>query len=344
MAEKKSPLEGRRATELLEFLDEERRKDKALLLDLARRLEEQAAFLSDLASRGVGWEDQIVRLQGQLKRLPPPDDTLLKVKDEVVRMLESYREERRRREAEALALRQKEMEDIAKALQVIKEETGNEVERLFSSQKKELDRLSGFLVQLRLEIEAWPEKEREQERRIDYVEGWAKQSAKKIGELELATQKRSREEEKFRERVRVREEERRKETDALRQEVVAFREALAKWHEERALWKKEKGELAKILDSLRKLESNLRVQQKSLEDLTKTERKRWRKEFEEWKKELGKDLSKSGADLDKQVEAVRSDKKEWVELWQAQAEHMRRQMAQMEEWLKNLEEKLRLIR
>lgn len=330
-------------TDLVNFLDEERRKDKALLLEIMSQLESQAAHLSQLASRGVGLEDQILGLQSELSKIPSLDETLQRVKEEVTQILERYREERRRNEAEALALRQRDRQEQVQALQAFREEISGEVERLLTAQKTETERLAQMLVQLRQEMGARLEKEREHHRRIDYLEGWAAQSAKKIGELELAEQERAKVNAQFLEKLRSQDDERRKAMEQLRREFEALREKLSSGKPEREAWRKNRQEAEQLLGELKKLEKDLRARRNDWEELLKTESARLRKEWGEWSKDAERSLAKTKAALERQAARENTHLKELLALWRSQAEHFHQQLNQTEEWLKALEEKLRLL-
>lgn len=330
-------------TDLVNFLDEERRKDKALLLEIMSQLESQAAHLSQLASRGVGLQDQILGLQSELSKIPSLDETLQRAKEEVTQILERYREERRRNEAEALALRQRDRQEQVQALQAFRGEISEEVDRILASQKSEVERILQMLVQIRQEIEARLEKEREHHRRIDYLEGWAAQSAKKIGELELAEQERAKVNAQFLEKLRSQDDERRKAMEQLRREFEALREKLSSGKPEREAWRKNRQEAEQLLGELKKLEKDLRARRNDWEELLKTESSRLRKEWEEWGKEMEKSLAKTSQALERQASTENKRLKELLGLWQSQAEQLRQQLAQTEEWLKVLEEKLRLL-
>ncbi|MBI2845394.1 MAG: hypothetical protein HYX86_02485 [Chloroflexi bacterium] len=329
--------------DLVNFLDEERRKDKALLLELEQRLENQAAQLSELASREAGLEDQMRRLQAELAALPSIEDTLERVKGEINQILEKYREERRRSEAESLALRQREMQEQAQALQALREEIKEQVEKMLAPQISEVERLAGILVEFHQGTEALLEREREHHRRIDYLEGWAAQSAKKIGELELGLQEREKSTSQFLEKLRAEEEERRKETQKLPQAIESIRQAISSSKQEQEVWRKNRQDAEKTLAELQKLEKDLITRENEYGELLKLEGNRMRMEWKEWSKEMEKSLEKSRAAIERQTTRENKRQKELLSLWQTQLEHFRQQLAQSEAWLKDLEERLRLL-
>ncbi|MFQ5885868.1 MAG: hypothetical protein ACE5II_01395, partial [Anaerolineae bacterium] len=108
--------------ELLAWLDEEQRREKAALEELRKRADDHAAHIEGLVSRLGELEGGLVRLQGQLAQLPSPDETLSRVRAEAGLVVREAREERRRAEEQAAALRQRERESVAQALEKLREE------------------------------------------------------------------------------------------------------------------------------------------------------------------------------------------------------------------------------
>jgi hypothetical protein len=288
-------------------------------------------------------EDQVLRLQAELAKAPSIAEILEGVKGEINQILERYREERGRSEADSLARRQREMQEQTQALQALKDETKAHVEKMLTPQISEVERLAGILVEFHRGTEALMEREREHHRRIDYLEGWAAQSAKKIGELELAEQEREKSLSQFLEKLRLQEEERRKEMPKLSQEIEAFRETISAGKQEQEAWRPFRREIEKILAGLQKLEKDLHIREGEREELLKMEGNRLRMEWKEWSKEMEKSLDKARAALERQGARENKRQKELLALWKSQAEHLRGQLAQAEEWLKALEEQLRLL-
>jgi hypothetical protein len=103
------------------WLDEELRKEKALVADLRSTVDGQQVVLKDQAQRILALEDRLAKLQGQLLRIPNVEEALAHTRDEVVLMVSELRQEQQKREAEFLRNRRTEREQDVRAIQEIQE-------------------------------------------------------------------------------------------------------------------------------------------------------------------------------------------------------------------------------
>jgi len=101
------------------WLDEELRKEKALVASLRDLVEKQQAIVVDQAQRILAMEDRLTKLQGQLLRIPDVEESLRRTRDEVVLMISELRQEQQKREAEFLRNRRAEREQDVRAIQEI---------------------------------------------------------------------------------------------------------------------------------------------------------------------------------------------------------------------------------
>lgn len=101
------------------WLDEELRKEKALVASLRDQIEKQQVLLVDQAQRILALEDRLTKLQGQLLRIPDVEVALRHTRDELVLMVSELRQEQQKREAEFLRNRSAERERDVRAIQAI---------------------------------------------------------------------------------------------------------------------------------------------------------------------------------------------------------------------------------
>jgi len=101
------------------WLDEELRKEKALVASLRDQVEKQQVLLTDQAQRILALEDRLAKLQGQLLRIPDVEEALRHTRDELVLMVSELRQEQQKREAEFLRNRNAERERDVRAIQAI---------------------------------------------------------------------------------------------------------------------------------------------------------------------------------------------------------------------------------
>ena len=79
------------------WLEEELRKEKALVASLRDLVEKQQAIVVDQAQRILALEDRLTKLQGQLLRIPDVEESLRRTRDEVVLMISEMRQEQQKR-------------------------------------------------------------------------------------------------------------------------------------------------------------------------------------------------------------------------------------------------------
>jgi len=221
--------------ELLAWLDEEQRREKAALEELRKQADDHAAHIEDLVSRFGELEGRWARLQGQLAQLPSPDETLSRVRAEVSLVVREAREERRRAEEQATALRQRERASVAQALEKLREEITFLLEKKMEPldfQRSELQRLSEAIAGLRQEISGLREETVAQGRKIGYLESRVDKSAQEIAELGLMREEIGKDREGFLEELRRLKDERQKEIAELRRDRAAWQQELSQREEE----------------------------------------------------------------------------------------------------------------
>ena len=88
------------ATPSTVWLDEELRKEKALVAQLRDVVQKQQVLLADQTQRTLDLEDRLVKLQNQLLHIPEIAEALEKTRDELVIKISDLRTEQHQREAE----------------------------------------------------------------------------------------------------------------------------------------------------------------------------------------------------------------------------------------------------
>lgn len=106
----------------LNWLDEELRKEKALVTALRDQVEKQQVLLIDQAQRILALEDRLAKLQGQLLRIAEVEESLQHTRDAMGLMVAELRQEQQKREAEFLRNRRVEREQDMRSIQAIEAE------------------------------------------------------------------------------------------------------------------------------------------------------------------------------------------------------------------------------
>jgi len=140
----------------LSWIDEELRKDKAIIEELRALVDKQQVILVDQSQRIIALEDRLSRLQNQLLRIPEIEQAMQHTRDEIVLMLSEMRQDVQKRETEALRSRQADREKDVKAIQDIQMqlERIGPLEQAMAVRQAEERRLNEGLLRLQQELQA----------------------------------------------------------------------------------------------------------------------------------------------------------------------------------------------
>lgn len=140
----------------LSWIDEELRKDKAIIEELRALVDKQQVILVDQSQRIIALEDRLSRLQNQLLRVPEIEQAVQHTRDEIVLMLSEMRQDVQKRETEALRSRQADREKDVKAIQEIQMqlERIGPLEQAMAVRQAEERRLNEGLLRLQQELQA----------------------------------------------------------------------------------------------------------------------------------------------------------------------------------------------
>lgn len=106
------------------WLDEELRREKAIVEEMRNTIDKQQIMLVDQTQRILSLEDRLTRIQNQLQTLPEIRQAGQNSRDEVVALMGDLRQDVQKREVEALRARQSEREKDLRTLQEVRAELG----------------------------------------------------------------------------------------------------------------------------------------------------------------------------------------------------------------------------
>jgi DNA repair exonuclease SbcCD ATPase subunit len=177
------------ATQMLKWLDEERRQDKAELARLQEQVRSQAVEISEQAKRIQELEGKLAGTQVHLNKIDRFDDFLQQFKDEIVLLVEKYDRQRRQAEKEARRLRQMDRENQSKALAEIKKELPKlgRLEQELQLRRAEDKRLGEAVLNIQQKLADVAKASELPARKITYLETQREQNAKRIIELQEET-------------------------------------------------------------------------------------------------------------------------------------------------------------
>ena len=177
------------ATQMLTWLDEERRQDKAELARLQEQVRSQAGEIAEQAKRIQELEGNLAGTQVHLSKIERLDDFLQQFKDEIVLLVEKYDQQRRQAEKEARHLRQMDRENQGKALAEIKKDLPKlgRLEQELQLRRAEDKRLGEAVLNIQQELADVAKASELPARKITYLETQREQDAKRIAELQEET-------------------------------------------------------------------------------------------------------------------------------------------------------------
>jgi hypothetical protein len=177
------------ATQMLTWLDEERRQDKTELARLQEQVRSQAAEIAEQAKRIQELEGRLAGTQVHLSKIDRLDDFLQQFKDEIVLLVEKYDQQRRQAEKEARHLRQMDRENQSKVLAGIKKELPKlgRLEEELQLRRAEDKRLGEAVLNIQQELADVAKASELPARKITYLETQREQNAKRIVELQEET-------------------------------------------------------------------------------------------------------------------------------------------------------------
>jgi len=147
-------LDLNQASQLLTWLDEEHRKDKALLLKLQGQIDAQQVQLTEQARQLQEMQGILTRIEGQLPNLTQLEDSVQSVRAEFNNLLEKYAAEQKAREEQRARAEKLENEVRAKFMRQLQEQIDafgsldNTVAALRAEDKKLRDELTKVQSQL----------------------------------------------------------------------------------------------------------------------------------------------------------------------------------------------------
>ncbi|MHB1295145.1 MAG: coiled-coil domain-containing protein [Anaerolineae bacterium] len=104
------------------WLDEELRKEKAIVAELRDAVDKQQVTIVDQTQRIMALEDRLAKLQAQLLRIPEVEEALRHTRDDMSVQLTEARQEQQKRENDFLRNRQAEREQDVRAIQNVQAE------------------------------------------------------------------------------------------------------------------------------------------------------------------------------------------------------------------------------
>lgn len=172
--------------QMVRWLDEEHRRDRAEVAKLQQRIESQATEIVEQARRVQELEGQLASTQAQLIKFSQVDQALQQLKNEVVLMLERREEARLQDQRESERTRIADREAFARGISEVRKELPrlNRIEEELALRKAEDQRLSEIVLTLRQQVNSINKDIDERTRSLPFLAEQRSQDNKRVAQLQ----------------------------------------------------------------------------------------------------------------------------------------------------------------
>lgn len=185
------PMSLDQNAQLLGWLDEEHRKDKAMIADLTLQLDQHLTQINGLSRSIQDLEERLARVQSQSLRYSQIEQALNQVKTEVTLLFEQFNERMQQREDESFKIRQKERERLDKAIadlsNSIQEVSGQW--RPYAPDHEALKRVENGQIPLMRGLEDLGKRQEAVNSRLSVTEEWVKRTGALIAEIQQLSER-----------------------------------------------------------------------------------------------------------------------------------------------------------
>lgn len=365
------------AAQLLKWLEEERRQDKALLTDLQKRQEQHEGQLVRVWEATERLEQNLARAAAEVSGLSRFDKALQQFKDEILMELRKSEEhagkEHEARDRQLREERQERVSGLARLEQRFTE--AMKIQEPLDAQRAEIQRLTKTASALRLQIdeaakevrgqqekslvvgervskveksmvELFQASEEEQSRsesmgeRLTLVQALLEREDQRMGELAALVEDTRGEQSQLADHLRGVDDRGKKQISGWAKEMAAWRTDADAVREQIGLSEKQLRNSDRMLDALDALRIQLEKDRDALQHMERTAEERQRQQLEEWRKE-NELLWLENRQQWEQLADENDKRDEYIALlWQVQLAYLRREMGELDKLTKELEKRL----
>jgi chromosome segregation protein len=370
-------VEASETRQSLDWLEQERRRDKALLAELQARMDEREGELAHTRETVEALSQELDRVSKESKSTGVYAKALQQFKDEVMLELRKYEEhvakEAQQADSHLLEERKERQGSLIRLEQRI-EEVSRLQERL-RAQQADIDRLTKTTSAFGMQAEAAAKDKREQQEHLLGLEGRIARGEERTADLFQAQEAMNSRSDDILESLRLAQaqmerlsrqvsdleswsEELKGERAALVEELRAVddrgKKQIAAWTKEMGKWREEaealRAQLAlsdkqvrkgdAMLTDLDALRIQLEKDREALQHLERTAEERQRQQLEEWRQENRLLWSRNDERWDQLAEENSKRDDHIAALWNSQLAHLRREVGELEKWMKEVEKRL----
>jgi uncharacterized phage infection (PIP) family protein YhgE len=370
-------MDTREATDLLNWLEEERRRDKALLDELHKRVDQHNDQFSASAEKMDRLEEGLAQTSAEAAGVSRFEQALQQFKNDLLlemqRWQEGLRKETDRQEEVLRQERQDRVTALARLDERVKEAL--RLQQLLETEKAEIQRLNKVASELRLQLDETSKTVRGQQEtllavgeqisrndqrlaqllqgqedtktsserigeRLKYLEGWAERGTQQMADLQAFGERLREEQAQFLGELRTVDDRRKKQIAQWAKELRTWRDEAKRTREQLALSEKQYRSAEKMLGSLEEVKIQLEKDREALEHLERTAEERQRQQLEDWRKE-NELLWLRNEERWQQLSEENAKRDAHIALlWESHVAHLRRQIGELDKLIKELEKRL----
>ncbi|MEJ2147975.1 MAG: hypothetical protein P8Z40_00695 [Chloroflexota bacterium] len=163
-------MENNQTERMVAWLDEERRKDKALIAKLEERSSTQAALLEEQARRIHSLDGELAAMRGTQLTIGTFDESMGRLRSEFLDALEQTRARREKVDEDLKRLREMDRDALTKALEAHQQDVVNRLERELQPRKAEVERFSRVAQDLQTFADNLSKRLEDFERTLSFLE------------------------------------------------------------------------------------------------------------------------------------------------------------------------------
>src|SRR5690606_25574267 len=168
---------------MVAWLDEERRKDKALITKLEERTASQQALISDQTRRIMDLENQIAGLRSAILPVSTFDETITRLRMEFNANFEQLESRRSNVDLDVKKLRDTDREQFLRTIEELRQEMIQRIDQAMEPRRIEEERLSRVAVELQNYANHLSKGLEDFERSLTFLEEQRRQDTRRISEI-----------------------------------------------------------------------------------------------------------------------------------------------------------------
>ena len=231
-------MEAKQTSQMVTWLDEERRKDKATITKLEERSSSQMALIEDQARRIHALENELVAMRTGALTVSTFDEAITRLRADFVNMNDQASERRETSEQEGKKLREMERESLHKALDELRQEMGARLERELQMRRAEEERLAKVATELQSYASNLSKGFEEFERSLGFLEEQRRQDSRRLSDINSETGELAKRTEGYKTKIELLEELSRRTERSVEQvaaELPGLKEQQLAWTQQEAL-------------------------------------------------------------------------------------------------------------